>query len=157
MAEYAYRAARKPARGGVDNLHYVIAAVEQLPPELTGIAARAVVNFPWGSLLRGLLRPDEGILRAIAATGSAGAGFELVLSYDPAHDTGALAGGETLPAPDEAYIDGVLAPAYAAAGIWFAARRRLDREVALAIPSTWGRRLLHARPRDVYLIEGSIA
>src|SRR3970040_1846199 len=64
--------------------------------------------------------------------------------------------GEPLPVPDETYIDPALVPAYGAAGLAVEERRRLSREEALAIPSTWGRRLLHARPRDVFLLRGSV-
>ena len=35
-------------------------------------------------------------------------------------------------------------------------RHQVFRDEALALLSTWGRRLLHARPRDVYLIAGDI-
>jgi hypothetical protein len=35
--------------------------------------------------------------------------------------------------------------------------RRLTQDEALAIPSNWGRRLLHARPRDVYYIAGIVS
>ncbi len=47
-SEYAYRAARKPARGGVENARFVVASVEQLPPELDGIAALSADQLPLG-------------------------------------------------------------------------------------------------------------
>lgn len=153
LAEYAYRAGRKPARGGVENAFFVIAAVESLPPELLGLASVLHVNFPWGNLLRGLLLPEPEVLAAAASLVAADARFEIVLCYDPLHDTGAFA-GEPLPAPDEVYIDAMLAGPYLNAGLLIEARRRLDHEQAIALPSTWGRRLLHARPRPVFLIAG---
>src|SRR5688572_26206092 len=58
MAEYAYRAGRKPARGGVENLLYVVASIEQLPVELESIAHQVHVNFPWAALLRGVILPE---------------------------------------------------------------------------------------------------
>jgi 16S rRNA (adenine(1408)-N(1))-methyltransferase len=154
LAEYAYRASRKAARGGIDNAAFVVAPVEALSPELNSIADVVRVNFPWGSLLRGLLLPDAVILHALAALGKPDSEFEAVMSYDPSHDPGAFS-GETLPALDEEYIDSTLVPAYAEAGIAIEARRLLAREEALKLPSTWGRRLLHARPRDVFLLEGT--
>lgn len=156
LSAYAYRAGRKPARGGVDNAAFVVAAVEQLPPELQRIAHLIRVNFAWGSLLRALLAPEPAALRAVASLARRGGRFEFVLSYDPAHDTGAFAGGP-LPPPDETYFEAALEPAYAAAGLILESARPLSQEEALAIPSTWGRRLLHARPRAVYLLEGSVA
>lgn len=156
LKEYAFRAARKPARGGVENAVFVVAAVEDLPPELSGLAALARVNFPWGSLLRGLLEPRTETLRALARLLAPGGRFELLLAYDPSHDRGAFA-GPPLPAATEAYARETLAPAYAAAGLAVDQIRRLTQDEALEVPSTWGRRLLHARPREVVLVTGTLS
>jgi hypothetical protein len=50
------------------------------------------------------------------------------------------------------YIERSLLPSYEAAGLHATGCRRLTQDEALALPSTWGRRLLHARPREVYLL-----
>jgi 16S rRNA (adenine(1408)-N(1))-methyltransferase len=155
LAEYAYRAGRKPSRGGTANALFIIAAVEDLPPELAGIAALVRVNFPWGSLLRGLVLPEAAVLEALAGLGAPGARFEFVISYDPEHDIAGLA-GETLPPLSEARIDDVLAPPYAAAGLQITDRRQMSLDEAIALPSTWARRLLHGRSRDVFWLEGAI-
>lgn len=151
LSQYAYRASRKPSRGGADNVLFVVASLQQLPAELTGLAQLIRVNFPWGGLLRGLLKPESEALAAMASLARPGASFEILLCYDPVHDSAALEGA-TLPGLNEAYIDSVLAPAYANAGLLIKTRVRLAREEALAIPSTWGRRLLHGRPRQVFLL-----
>ena len=151
LSEYAFRASRKPARGGVENAVFVVAAVEALPPELVGIADRVRVNFPWGSLMRGLLEPDASMVRAVLSLAKPGGRVELVMSYDPSHDTGAFH-GPPLHALDSNYLESTLLPAYASAGAIEVESRRLTQDEALAIPSTWGRRLLHARPRDVFWV-----
>jgi 16S rRNA (adenine(1408)-N(1))-methyltransferase len=156
LSESAYRASRKPARGGVNNAAFVIAAVERLPSELGGIAALIRVNFPWGSLLRAVLEPDAALIRAIAALAAPGGTFEIVLSYHPDHDTSAFI-GDPLPPLTSEYIESTLVPAYLAAGLEITEHRRLTQDEALAIPSNWGRRLLHARPRDVYCMAGSLS
>jgi 16S rRNA (adenine(1408)-N(1))-methyltransferase len=149
MAQYAYRADRKPTRGGVDNLLYIVVSLEQLPPELRGVAHIVHVNFPWAGLLRGVILPEADALEDLARLLGPDGVIEMVLTYDAEHDKAAF-GGELLPPLDEAYIDGVLRPAYTAQGLVIETRDRLSREEALAIPSTWGRRLLHGRPRDVF-------
>ena len=151
LAEYAFRASRKPARGGVENAVFVVAAVEALPPELQGVAERVRVNFPWGSLLRGLLEPRPAMLAAVASLLHEDGVIEVIMSYDPAHDTNAFA-GDALPALDAAYIDETLLPGYEAAGLRLTQWQRLTQDDALAVASTWGRRLLHARPRDVFFL-----
>jgi hypothetical protein len=73
------------------------------------------------------------------------------MSYDPAHDTGAFH-GPPLPILDLSYLESTLIPAYEAAGCHVVEYRRMTQDEALAIPSTWGRRLLHARPREVFWV-----
>jgi 16S rRNA (adenine(1408)-N(1))-methyltransferase len=150
LGEYAFRASRKPARGGVENALFVVAAVEALPAELTGLADVVRVNFPWGSLMRGLLEPDPAIVQAVLGLAKPGGRVEIVVSYDPSHDTGAFQ-GPPLSALDAEYLDTVVA-GYDAAGAHVVEHRRMTQDEALAIRSTWGRRLLHARPRDVFWI-----
>ena len=154
LSEYAYRASRRPARGGVANAHFVVASVELLPPELDGVADVVRVNFPWGSLLRGLIEPQAGVLRALASLSKRGGRFELVLAYVPEHDTGAFA-GQALPALDTSRIE-ALEGAYRASGLDVEEYRSLTQDEALAVESTWGRRLLHARPRPVWWLAGSV-
>src|SRR5688572_14426358 len=79
LAEYAYRAARKPARGGVANAIFVVASLEALPPELIGLADQVYVNFPWGGLLRGLLLPEAGALAGLVSLARDSGRFEIVL------------------------------------------------------------------------------
>jgi len=155
MAEYAYRATRKPSRGGVDNVRFVVASLEQLPSELTGSAARVRVNYPWAGLLRAILLPQQEALAALTSLMAQDAALELVLTFDADHDSAALEGA-SLPSLSEAYVESVLAPAYGTAGLSFDEVRRLSREEALAVPSTWGRRLLHGRARDVFFIRATL-
>jgi 16S rRNA (adenine(1408)-N(1))-methyltransferase len=154
LSSYAFRAGRKPARGGIDNVIYVVAALEQLPDELAGVADTVRVNFPWAGLLRGVIRPEPDALAALRRLSRPDGRIEIVLTYDVEHDKAALE-GEALPTLDERYIEETLRPAYRAAGIEVESARRLSRDEALAIPSTWGRRLLHGRPRSVFLIVAS--
>lgn len=62
MVEAATRAARKPARGGAPNARFIVAAAEALPPELATTADLVTVQFPWGSLLRGIVRGEAAIV-----------------------------------------------------------------------------------------------
>ena len=66
MVEAATRAARKPSKGGAPNARFIVAAAEALPPELAAIADLVTVQFPWGSLLRGIVRGEAGIVCPLA-------------------------------------------------------------------------------------------
>jgi 16S rRNA (adenine(1408)-N(1))-methyltransferase len=66
MIEAATRAARKPSKGGAPNARFIVAAAEALPAELAATADLVTVQFPWGSLLRGIVRDEAGIVCALA-------------------------------------------------------------------------------------------
>ena len=80
MAEVSRRAARNPARGGLLNAVFVAAGVEMLPSELAGIADLVMVQFPWGSLLRGALGLEESVAVAIARLVAPDGALQLILS-----------------------------------------------------------------------------
>src|SRR6266704_2224219 len=110
MAEASRRAAASPRRGGRPNALFVAAAAEALPPELDGLADLVTVHFPWGSLLRGLLGADPGVVGGIARVMRPGARLDLLVSVtDRDHGAGA--------SPLEAKAIAALAPAYRRLGL----------------------------------------
>lgn len=64
MVESSRRAARRS--GGLPNALFVAAAAEALPPELDGLVDDVRIQFPWGSLLEGLVRAEPAVLRSLA-------------------------------------------------------------------------------------------
>ncbi len=80
LRELSAKAARKLARGGLPNVLYVVASVEQLPPELRGIAGEIFVTLPWGSLMRGIILADPAVLDGIASLARHGAELRIVLN-----------------------------------------------------------------------------
>jgi 16S rRNA (adenine(1408)-N(1))-methyltransferase len=54
------------SRRAPDNALCGIANALALPPELDGLAAQVTINFPWGSLLDGLLAGDPALLTGLA-------------------------------------------------------------------------------------------
>lgn len=142
MADTAWRASRKPARGGVDNLVCVAASAEAI--ELSRIAHRVTVLLPWGSLLRGVALPEPSMLRALHALCVERAELEVVFSYQ--------AGDALDPAMSpitEAHV-AELPIAYAREGLSLARVTTLNREELRALGTTWAKRLGFGRPRTVW-------
>ena len=82
---------RVASRKAPGNALYVIANALALPGELGGIASKVTINFPWGSLLTGLLDGDPMLLEGLLAIARPGTVLEVRLNG------GALAGaGYTL-------------------------------------------------------------
>ena len=71
---------RKPSKGGAPNVLFIQAAIEDLPPELDGVADEVHVHFPWGSLLRAVATGDVDILRNVRRICAPGALLEVVIN-----------------------------------------------------------------------------
>jgi 16S rRNA (adenine(1408)-N(1))-methyltransferase len=68
------------ARRAPANTLFVIANAQTLPPELNGLAARITINFPWGSLLQGLLIEETGLLTGLFRLAQPNAALTLCLN-----------------------------------------------------------------------------
>ncbi len=62
------------------NTLFVIANAQALPSELYGLASQITINFPWGSLLEGLLGADNGLLHGLVMLGRSNAALEVRLN-----------------------------------------------------------------------------
>jgi 16S rRNA (adenine(1408)-N(1))-methyltransferase len=155
MGEIAYRAGRKPARGGRPNLVLVRAAVEALPAGLERIADEVHVVLPWGALLEGIVRAAPAVVAGIAALSRPGARVEMTLNGEIWLDS-TPARYEDLPVATPEYVAETIEPEFRRAGIDLDPARYLTASEAKSLPSTWARRLGHGRahPRFVH-IEGT--
>ncbi len=91
MAEASRRAARPVARGGLPNALFVVAGIEAPPPELAGLADLVTVEFPWGSLLRGILGVDPRAMNGLGALVQPSGRIEALVSIAERDGLGELA------------------------------------------------------------------
>lgn len=68
MGFIAWKVKRKPSRGGlvVQNLELLHMPVEDIPDEFSKIAHYITINYPWGSLLKGITDPDPKMIETIS-------------------------------------------------------------------------------------------
>ena len=154
MGEIAYRAARKPARGGRANLVLLRAAIEALPAELAAIADEVNVLLPWGALLEGVVRARPDVVGGIAALARPAAQIRVTLNGEIWLDS-TPARYEDLPVPTPEYVAEEIEPEFRRTGIDLGPARYLSAPEAKALPTTWARRLGHGRPHPRFVhIEG---
>lgn len=134
MAEASRRAARPATRGGLSNAIFVVASAERPPTELVGMADELTIQFPWGSLLRGVLAVDQAAAQGIASLLRPGARATAFVSIAP-RDGLALA---PLDEPDAAVA---LASRWACHGLRLESLRAATAEEVKATGSSWARRL----------------
>ncbi|MGH2399850.1 MAG: methyltransferase domain-containing protein [bacterium] len=135
------RALRGPERGGAPNLIFLRAAVAALPGSLIGLAGRVRIQYPWGTLLRSVIRPEVGPLSRIAAMLRPGGILELLVNVSAITDAAALA-HSGLPARTLQAIREDMVSSYPSAGLMI---RRWE-TVTLQPDSTWAGRLGQGRP-----------
>lgn len=138
---------RTSSRAGAGNALFVVADALALPAELNRVATRVTVNYPWGSLLRGLLDGHPDLLRGIEAIGREGTTLEIMFNG------GALAeAGWTLESGSER-----VAAVLRQAGVTVATPRILGQADLRRSPTTWGKRLAFGRDPHAIRIEATLA
>jgi 16S rRNA (adenine(1408)-N(1))-methyltransferase len=120
---------RKPDRGGLPNLLFVHAPVEELPPELDHSADEIHIHYPWASLLRAVAVGDREVLAGLWRIAAPGAWLEVLIGIDDARDS-AEARRLELPPLTEDYFRSELTPRYAMAGFDV-------RESGTSAPTEW--------------------
>jgi 16S rRNA (adenine(1408)-N(1))-methyltransferase len=131
---------RKPAKGGLPNVLFVQAAVEDLPAELDAVADVVHVHFPWGSLLGAIATGERSVLDNLRRICAHGALLEVIIGLDPERDRAELE-RLGLPALNAAYIDSVLRPNYMAAGFDLLESGTLPASHWPALQTSWAKRL----------------
>lgn len=144
---------RKPAKGGLPNVLFLQATVEDLPSELDGIADEVHVHFPWGSLLGAVATGNETVLRNLRRICSAGALLEIVIGFDPVRDVSEL-NRLQIPSLSLEYIDSLLAPRYENAGLAIIERGVLPQSEWARVQTSWARRLKGRVDRSLTYIVG---
>ena len=133
---------RQASRRTLRNTLYCIANVLALPAELRDLATDVTINFPWGSLLAGLLAGDAVLLRGVAALARPGARLTVQLN------SGALAEADWTLSEGAAQIRQQLI----VGGFTVDQPIGLDAGALRQVPTTWAKRLAFGRdPRGVVL------
>lgn len=133
---------REASRRAPDNALFLIANALDLPSELAGLASAITINFPWGTLLTGLLQEESPLLASLAMLVRPGATLEIRLNGGALAEAGwsLEAGGQQVQRLARM------------AGFRLAAPRSLAADALRAIQTTWARRLAFGRdPRALYL------
>ena len=149
LEKLSMKATRKAAKGGLPNAMFVQAAVESLPEELACVAAEIRVNFPWGSLLRGVAVGDSEVLAGLRRIACDGALLEVVIGVDALRDRAELERlGVTVPSLE--FIELELVPRYLAAGFAITECRKVGPAEWARFETSWARKLSGNDSRRVY-------
>ncbi|MEO7001435.1 MAG: class I SAM-dependent methyltransferase [Ktedonobacterales bacterium] len=142
------REASRPARHTQDNALFLIADALALPDALANCATQLTINFPWGSLLTGLLEGHPGLLAGLARSARSGAQIEIRLNLEAlAEACGSADSVETSAARVRGHLR--------ASGFEFERPCLLDAVALKHCPTTWAHRLAFGRKPQAILLRGS--
>jgi 16S rRNA (adenine(1408)-N(1))-methyltransferase len=131
---------RNPAKGGLPNVLFLQAAIEELPSELDGVADEVHVHFPWGSLLAIVATGDEAGLRNLRRICAPEGVLEIIIGLDPDRDRTEIERlGLKLFSTDD--IDRDLTPRYQSAGFEMLEKGVVPQSEWSKLQTSWDRRL----------------
>jgi 16S rRNA (adenine(1408)-N(1))-methyltransferase len=126
---------RDRSRAKVANALFIIAPAQELSGEFDCFFSHVAINFPWGSLLDGLLAGDPGLMHGLASVSRPGAKIEMYLN------SGALKEAGT----DLERGAGNIYKNLARYGWDVRCPQVMDGASLAKFPTTWARRLAHGR------------
>lgn len=132
----------KTTRRAPANALFIIANAYDLPAELGGLARGITINFPWGSLLAGLIRGENRLLDQLVNLAQAGCHLDLYLN-----------GGALAEAGCD-FMEGVdlVKLGLSRAGFLMGSPIQLIPQDIRAYPTSWAKRIAYGRdPRAVHL------
>jgi 16S rRNA (adenine(1408)-N(1))-methyltransferase len=143
---------RKPEKGGLPNVLFVQAPVEELPTELNHIADEIHIHFPWGSLLRSVALADKKVLGGLHRISAPGAWLEVLIGIDEHRDAAEAARLEVPPLSED-YVQSTLIPRYGMAGFEVEESGISSHAEWPHIETTWAKRLRdNSRRRLLFII-----
>ena len=146
---------KKPEKGGLDNVIFVHANTDELPNELNSIADEVQINFPWGSLLEGIILGSTSTIKNIKKITKENGYLKITLTYNEKYDD-SFKIKKNLPNLTQNYLNNNLKPLVSKHGIEFKNIRKLNYEEKNKTTSPWGKKILSNRNREVYYIEAII-
>ena len=142
---------RKADKGGLPNVLFLQAAVEDLPVELDGVADEVHIHFPWGSLLRAVATGERAVLESLRRLCAPGAFLEIIMGLDPERDRAEI-DRLGLPELSVSFIDETLARRYRDAGFEITERGVFAPGQSARLHTSWARRLRSERRTVFYLL-----
>lgn len=134
----------------LDNAVFLRGAAEKLPEQLSGLADRVTIHYPWGSLMRIAAEPVVEAMIGVRQCCKAGARLTVLLNYSVFEDRNYMErlgfGSVADPATNEN-----LESAYARAG--FLVEQRHVASGDPTVRTSWGRHLVRGSDRKTLVIE----
>ena len=149
LIEVSRKTNKKPTKGGIKNALFVLANGYDLPTEINGMVNQIFINFPWGSLLEGIIQADPVFWANVSKILKPAGFVDVIVGYDKQLET-----KEVLSLPDLSldFIKNKLSHKLANLGFSLVKAEKLSSKVLKTYPSTWAKKLAFAKLRNYYYL-----
>lgn len=148
LEKISMKATRKPAKGGLPNVLFVQAAIENLPEELNASADEIHIHFPWGSLLKSVALGDEDALASLRRIAAPECVLEIIIGIDETRDKTEIE-RLGLPPLTEDFLQNDLIPKYKQSGFEILESGALNPAEWSRLETSWARKLQNGSNRKV--------
>lgn len=142
---------KKSNKDKLNNTLFIRASIEMLPGELKGVANKLHINFPWGSLLGGIINTKEKIIKNMLFMLSKLAEVIIIFGYSPSAEpteTDRL----NLEKINRGVIEKKIIPEFESKGLELVEIKKLKKDDLGNIESTWGKKLEFGQDRPVFKV-----
>lgn len=155
MQQYSVKSSKKPEKGGLKNVMYMVANADDLPDALLCKADKIFINLPWGSLRDGIIKGEHSFLNSIEKIAKKNASLEIYVSYCNLYEKKEIE-SRNLPTLTASYLCNELKAIYKRYGISITQVSVLDNEDLKKIETKWAKKLGYGKKRDVFYMNCKI-
>ena len=155
IIDYYKKKKKSFKRYNLDNTMFLISAIENIPKELFDTVDEIYVNFPWGSLLEGIVKGDHTILKNIFLIGKSNAFIHFTFTYSSIYEAGEIE-RRGLPELSIEYINTILRNKFMEAGLDIVDYGLLDENNLKSFGTLWSKRIYLGKDRVVYYIDSKV-
>lgn len=140
---------KKVNKEKLTNAFFIVGSVEKLPKRLNGIANKVYVNFPWGSLLGGIVNADPTVLKNISSLLKPKGELEITFGYSQDSEPSEVKrlGLDNL---DQTKLKDVIIPGFEKLELNLIQSTNLEKKGIFEIDSSWGKKLSFGQERKIF-------
>lgn len=146
---------KKPSKGGIKNILFVVSGVEALPDEMTAIADKITINLPWGSLRDGIVKGEEAVLQNIKKISKSKAELSICVTYSTNHEKQEIE-ARKLPTLSIDFIRTQLKQQYGVYGINIDDAYIWNNDMLKKLDTKWAKKLAFGKKREIFYVKCSV-
>lgn len=149
MTHFSVKICKKPEKGGLNNVIYVVDDANTVSDDLAGAAEKIFIHLPWGSLRDGIIKGEQPLLENLTKVSRRSATLEIMIAYSSQYEEREMA-SRNLPELTMQYLKGSLKDKFKQCGIHMTEVSALNNEQLKNIQTKWAKKLAYGKNRDIF-------